>query len=106
MPSASLLELSDLADCGIRLTPAPELWEWLQAEILAESASIHNENHAHLIDSDIQVMWASSSYVKQGRILLGQAEQVMFRAGGWQKARMKQQVSDWLSTSFITPPRP
>lgn len=95
MPPASLLELSDLSDFGIRLTPAPEVWEWLQAEILADTGSIHNEDHAHLIDADIQVMWASSSYGKQGRTVLGQAEQVMFRAGGWQKARMEQQMRDW-----------
>ncbi|UXZ98890.1 hypothetical protein K3169_13965 [Pseudomonas phytophila] len=95
MPPASLLEITDLSDFGIRLTPALEVWEWLHAEILADTGSIHNEDHAHLIDADIQVMWASSSYGKQGRTVLGQAEQVMFRAGGWQKARMEQQMRDW-----------
>ncbi|PXX51580.1 hypothetical protein SAMN05660489_06296 [Pseudomonas sp. LAMO17WK12:I10] len=40
-------------------------------------------------------MWASSSLEKQGRRILGQAEQVAFRAGGWQKARMEQQMRDW-----------
>jgi hypothetical protein len=40
-------------------------------------------------------MWASSSFEKQGRVVLGQAEQVAFRAGGWQKARMEQQMRDW-----------
>ncbi|NBF06080.1 hypothetical protein GV819_27715 [Pseudomonas sp. Fl5BN2] len=47
-PPASLLELSDLSGFGIRLTPAPEVWEWLQAEILVDTGSIHNEDHAHL----------------------------------------------------------
>ncbi|WP_122439750.1 putative metallopeptidase [Pseudomonas viridiflava] len=94
-PPSSLLELSDLSGFGIRLTPAPEVWNWLQAEILADTGSIHNEDHAHLLDADIQVMWASSSFEKQGRRVLGQAEQVAFRAGGWQKARMEQQMCDW-----------
>lgn len=31
-PPASLLEMSELSDFGIRLTPAPEVWERLQAE--------------------------------------------------------------------------
>jgi hypothetical protein len=92
MPPLPLLELSDF---GIRLTPAPEVSEWLQAEILADTGSIHNEDHAHLLDADIRVMWASSSFNKQGRTVLGQAEQVAFRAGGWQKARMEQQMRDW-----------
>lgn len=95
MPPESLLELSELSDFGIRLTPAPEVWERLQAEILADTGSIHNEDHAHLLDADIRVMWASSSFKKQGRTVLGQAEQVAFRAGGWQKARMEQQMRDW-----------
>ncbi|MCF8996382.1 hypothetical protein GIV29_20025, partial [Pseudomonas carnis] len=94
-PPASLLELSGLSDFGIRLTPAPDVWEWLQAEILADTGTIHNEDHAHLLDADIRVMWASSSFAKQGRTVLGQAEQVAFRAGGWQKARMEQQMHDW-----------
>ncbi|WP_040267824.1 putative metallopeptidase [Pseudomonas rhodesiae] len=92
MPPLSLLELSDF---GLRITPAPEVWEWLQAEILADTGSIHNEDHAHLLDADIRIMWASSSFNKQGRTVLGQAEQVAFRAGGWQKARMEQQMRDW-----------
>ncbi len=95
MPPDSLLELSVHSDFSIRLIPAPDVGEWLQAEILAETGSIHNEDHAHLLDADIRVMWASSSFEKQGRTVLGQAEQVAFRAGGWQKARMEQQMRDW-----------
>jgi Putative phage metallopeptidase len=94
-PPSSLVDLSDLSDFSIRLTPAPEVWEWLQAEILADTGSIHNEDHAHLLDADIRIMWASASFEKQGRRVLGLAEQVAFRAGGWQKARMEQQMLDW-----------
>ena len=94
-PPAALLQLSDLSDTGLRLEPAPEVWEWIHAEILTDPGSIHNEDHAHLIDADIAVMWASASFEKQGRRVLGQAEQVAFRAGGWQKARMEQQMFDW-----------
>ena len=94
-PLSSLAQLSELTDIGIRLTPAPEVWDWLHAEILADTGSIHNPDHAHLLDADISVIWASSSFEKQGRTVLGQAEQVAFRAGGWQKARMEQQMRDW-----------
>ncbi len=90
MPLAELIE-----SLWLTLRPAPEVWKWLQAEILADTGSIHNEDHARLIDADIQVMWASSCFEKQGRTVLGQAEQVAFHAGGWQKARMEQQMRDW-----------
>jgi hypothetical protein len=98
MPPADLLDYP-----GMRIAPAPEVWEWLTAEILADTGSIHNEDHAHLIDGDIRIMWASSGFAKQGRVVLGQAEQVAFRAGGWQKARMEQQMLDWFGEvpSFI-----
>ncbi|WP_177414247.1 putative metallopeptidase [Pseudomonas sp. RIT623] len=94
-PPSSLLELSDLSDFGIRLAPAPEVWDWLQAEILADTGSIHNPEHVHLIGANIGVLWASSGFAKQGRVVLGQAEQLMFRAGGWQKARQEQQMREW-----------
>lgn len=79
----------------MRLSPAPEVWDWLQAEILADTGSIHNEEHAHLIDADIRVMWASAAFTKKGRAVVCQAEQLAFRVGGWQKARMEQQMMDW-----------
>lgn len=71
IPPVSLLELSDLSSLGIRLTPAPEVWEWLQFEILSDTGSIHNEEHAHLIDADIRVMWASAAFTKKGRTVVG-----------------------------------
>ena len=41
----------------------------------------------------------------EDRIVLGQAEQVAFRVGGWQKARMGQQMCDWFGDvpAFIIP---
>ncbi|MNH09000.1 hypothetical protein D3C79_684410 [compost metagenome] len=47
------------------------------------------------MDANIGVLWASSGFAKQGRVVLGQAEQLMFRAGGWQKARQEQQMREW-----------
>lgn len=95
IPPKSLLGLSGLSDFGIRLAPAPEVWDWVSRQILANTGSIHNEDHAHLIDANIGVLWASSGFSKQGRVVLGQAEQLMFRASGWQKARQEQQMREW-----------
>jgi hypothetical protein len=75
--------------------PAPDIWDWVQQEILAATGSIHNPEHAHLLDANIGVLWASTGFAKQGRVVLGLAEQLMFRAGGWQKARQEQQMREW-----------
>ncbi|MCB8013380.1 hypothetical protein I7X33_08345 [Klebsiella pneumoniae] len=78
-----------------RLIPAAEIGEWVNQNILSEEGRIHNPDHAHLLDADVAFMWASGSFAKSGRIVLGQCEQVMMRAGGWQKSRMEQQMHEW-----------
>lgn len=77
------------------LVSAPELGCWVEETILADDGPLHNPDHAHLADADLCFMWASSAFTKQGRTVVGQAEQVMFRAGGWQKARQEQQMIEW-----------
>lgn len=77
------------------LIPANEVHEWLNRQILSDTGSIHNPDHEHLLEADLCFMWASCSFAKKGRYVLGQAEHVMVRAGGWQKARMEQQMYEW-----------
>jgi hypothetical protein len=78
-----------------RLTPANEVHEWVNKQILIDSGNIYNPDHGHLLNANLCFMWASDSFVKKGRYVLGQAEQVMLRAGGWQKSRMEQQMHEW-----------
>ncbi|QCP82400.1 hypothetical protein D0C27_11115 [Alcaligenes faecalis] len=83
------------AQLFLTLRPAPEIGEWVQRNILADDGPIHNPDHSHLIDADPCFLWASTAFTKQGRTVLGQCEQVMVRAGGWQKARQEQQMREW-----------
>ncbi|NIG17446.1 hypothetical protein F3J37_01970 [Pantoea sp. Al-1710] len=78
-----------------RLIPANEVHEWVNRQIISDTGSIHNPDHEHLVEADLCFMWASDSFAKKGRYVLGQAEQVMLRAGGWQKARVEQQMHEW-----------
>ncbi len=82
-----------------RLIPATEIGEWVNQHILSGEGQLHNPDHEHLAnalaDADIAFMWASGAFAKSGRIVLGQCEQVMMRAGGWQKSRMEQQMHEW-----------
>lgn len=79
----------------IKLIPAAGIMQWVTDNILDGNSELHNPDHAHLIDADIAFMWAASAFSKKGRTVLGQAEEVMMRAGGWQKARMEQQMYEW-----------
>ncbi len=79
----------------IALMPAEEIGDWVSEHILSDEGQLHNADHMHLLNADIKFMWASNAFTKKGRTILGQAEEVAMRAGGWQKARMEQQMYNW-----------
>ena len=79
----------------IKLMPAGDMFGWITDNIFDAEGSLHNPDHLHLVDADIAFLWAASAFTKKGRTVLGQAEEVMMRAGGWQKARMEQQLYEW-----------
>ncbi len=95
MPPASLIPESIDDLIYTQLAPASEIGAWVKETILSDAGVLHNPDHAHLIDADLCFLWASAAFTKQGRTVVGQAEQVMFRAGGWQKARQEQQMREW-----------
>jgi hypothetical protein len=95
LPPVGLGEMLVDGRFAASLAPSPELGRWAQDMILSADGLLHNPEHAHLIDGDIEFLWAASGFEKQGRLVLGQAEQVMFRAGGWQKLRQVQQMEEW-----------
>lgn len=75
--------------------PAPEVRSWIQSELLAESGVLHNPDHAHLIDADWEVLWAAEGFEKQGRRVVGTAEEVVFRCNAWQRGRQELQMHEW-----------
>lgn len=77
------------------IVPAPELRDWAMDTFVREGGRLRNEDHIHLLDADIGFLWARTGFIKASRLVLGQAEQVAFRAGGWQKARAEQQMVEW-----------
>lgn len=93
-PPESLQADADNA-LAVILRPASELEEWVNTELLNENGHLYNADHEHLVGADIAYLWASHSFVKKGKGVAGQCEQLMFRVGGWQKARQEQQFNDW-----------
>jgi hypothetical protein len=78
-----------------RFEPARDIGAWLQKHILAEDGRLHNPDHGHLIDADLEFLWAPEGFTKQMRRVIGQAEEVAFRAGAWQRGRQEQQMREW-----------
>jgi hypothetical protein len=79
----------------IGIVPANDVYGWVSENILTDTGYLYNPDHSHLHSADIAFMWASNAFDKKGRIVLGQCEEVMMRAGGWQKSRMEQQMYEW-----------
>lgn len=78
-----------------RYMSAPEVLKWTRATILTRGGGLYNEDYAHLEYADVQFLWAPMGFVKAGRTVLGQCEEVTFRCGPWQKGRQQQQMADW-----------
>lgn len=83
--------------------PAPELDEWVRAQLIAEDGAIHNPDHAHLHDADLGFLWSSAPCASKGRMVAGMAEIPAFRCNQWQKARQELQIRGWfgLMPDFI-----
>lgn len=92
-PPAELL--ADLAPS--RFLPAPELADWCRVVFVDEGGPLHNEEHSHLTDASIGVLWTNVANGRQGRRIIGQAElgRPQGAMGKWAKARAAQQVEDW-----------
>jgi hypothetical protein len=75
--------------------PAVGMREWASTTFITEAAALRNEDHSHIEHAEIEFLWASQGFVKQGRTVLGQCEEVTFRSGPWQKGRQEQQMREW-----------
>src|SRR5690242_7093465 len=61
-PPDSLLE--DL-ETRPMFAPAPDVWEWMQKTFISGGAILENEDHAHLQDAVIGVLWTNVGNAKQ-----------------------------------------
>lgn len=87
----------------IQVAPAHDLPLWVRETLLNAQSKLFNDDHSHLMeamDYDIGFLWVSGSYVKAGRQILGQTEEVAFRCNVWQKARLEQQMREWFGFMY------
>lgn len=79
-------------------TPAPEIFDFVQATFFNSESPVYNPDHDHLHHlemPDLSFLWATQGFKKQGRFVLGECEKVMFQAGGWRRSRQEHQMFDW-----------
>lgn len=87
---------------GPNFGPAPDVSEWINETFVDEGSEIENPDHAHLQHATIGVLWTSVANARQGRSVIGQAEEGSPRAmGRWAKARAEQQVVEWFMADLL-----
>lgn len=82
----------DVPECFV---PDPAFAEWIRGTFLAASGPLANEDHAHLLDATIGVLWTNAIHVRQMRTVLATAEIPTIQAGGWKRARFELQLREW-----------
>jgi hypothetical protein len=79
-----------------RFEPAPALRDWIFDTFIAEDGELANQDHAHLAEAEIGVLWTNVDNSRNMRTVIGQCELMPPMAmGKWQRARAIQQIEDW-----------
>ncbi|MCP1119644.1 putative metallopeptidase [Robbsia andropogonis] len=92
LPPSKLLDPENWTELYV---PGPEVTSWLHETFIDERSALYNEDHGHLADETIHVLWAGEGWTRQMAQVAGCAEIVTFRASAWQKGRQEQQMREW-----------
>lgn len=85
-----------MAEPNDRFEPSEELRDWIVSTFVDEAGDLFNEDHRHLMDAEIGVLWTNVDNSRNMRGVIGQAELMPPMAmGKWQKARATQQIEEW-----------
>jgi hypothetical protein len=73
----------------------PTFAEWIRETFIAASGPLAIEEHQHLLDAHLGVLWTNAIYRRQMRHVLATAEIPTTQAGGWKRARFEYQLREW-----------
>ena len=94
-PPRHLVDLSNLEMLD-RFEPSADLHDWIMDTFIKGDGSLVNEEHQHLADARLGVLWTNCDNSRNMRAVIGQAELMPPMAmGKWQRARAVQQIEEW-----------
>jgi hypothetical protein len=82
-------------DISRPFAPDPVVAEWIQSVFISEDGQLHNEEHRHLAQAVIGVVWTNIPHSRQMHRVAAMAEQPVFQASGWKRYRQEQQMVEW-----------
>lgn len=83
--------------------PDARFAEWIRDTFLAATGPLANEEHEHLLDATIGVLWTNAVNQSKQRLILATAEVPNAMTGGWRRARFDFQLREWFDVepSFL-----
>ncbi len=78
---------------------ADEFAAWIVDTFIRPGGPLANEEHAHLNDARLGVLWTNAINRSQQREVMATAEIPGIQAGGWRRARFEWQLAQWFGTA-------
>jgi hypothetical protein len=80
---------------ALEFMPAIDVAAWLKATFIDRNAPLLNEDHGHLQDAMIGVLWTTVPAERHMNTIAGTAEVPRFQGAKWSKRRQEQQLEEW-----------
>jgi hypothetical protein len=78
-----------------RFVPDQRFAEWIRETFILPTGALANEDHAHLIDARIGVLWTNAVNLSKMRQVIATAELPQVIGSAWRRGRAEQQLRDW-----------
>lgn len=83
-----------------RFVPDPDFARWIQDVFVSAAGPLANEDHAHLLDARIRVLWTNVILQRRQRSVIATAEIPQTIGDAWKRGRAEQQLKDWFEEAL------
>lgn len=90
MPDAAFLD-QELA----QFAPAYDVADWLMSTFVEPGGVLYNEEHDHLRNASVGVLWTNLAQKRRGHHVAAQAEIPQMMGNRWTRGRADQQIFQW-----------
>ena len=78
-----------------QFVPGMDLLAWLLRTFVSSLSPLYNEDHEHLEECRIGVLWTNVPNIKQGRRILAECERPYIKGKAWKAGREEYQICQW-----------
>lgn len=75
--------------------PSPELRDWVRDTFIEIDSKLWNPDHTHLRLAHLGFLWTNVGNAKNGRCIIGTAQEGQPNGQAWSKGQKEQQITEW-----------